>query len=67
MPNYPPIYRQLAFALVRLGRIDEAREAMNRVLQLDPDYRISSTGFPWRDPAFGDECRAAYRLAGAPE
>jgi adenylate cyclase len=66
MPNYSPAHRFLAFALVRLGRIDEAREAMSRVLQLDPGWSLSRRSNPFRDQGFFDEGSAAFLAAGAP-
>ena len=67
MPNNSTIHRALAFALVRVGRIDEARQAMSRALQLEPDWSLARMSDPWRDRAFGAEMRAAMFLAGAPE
>jgi adenylate cyclase len=67
MPNYPTIHRALAFALVRVGRVDEARQAMSQALQLEPGWSVARMSNPWRDQAFGAEMRAALVLAGAPE
>jgi hypothetical protein len=51
-----------------LGRLDEAQTAANRVLEIDPDFRIGA----WRRRSlFTDDCREQYalrlRLAGLPE
>jgi hypothetical protein len=69
IPNYPVIHRIFACALVRVGRIDEARQAMSRSLQLEPGWSLSRGMLlvPWRDRPFGIEMRAALALAGAPE
>jgi adenylate cyclase len=68
MPNYPMIHRTLAFALVRVGRIDEARQAMSRALLLEPGWSLARMAMlPWRDWPFGKEYLAALVLAGAPE
>lgn len=40
-PLYPFSIRTLASALAHLGRHSEAREAVARMLELDPDFRIS--------------------------
>jgi hypothetical protein len=66
MPNYPMTHRLLAFALVRVGRIDEARQAMSRALRLEPGWSLARMSDPWRDQAFGAEMRAALVLVGAP-
>ena len=39
--TYSPIYRCLAAALAHLGRGAEAKEALVRLLDLEPDLRIS--------------------------
>jgi len=41
-PYYPPAYRCLASAFAHLGRVAEAREAVARVLEVDPAYKISA-------------------------
>jgi adenylate cyclase len=40
-PVYPSSYRCLASALAHLGHQAEAREAVARMLELDPDFRLS--------------------------
>jgi adenylate cyclase len=67
MPNYAAIYRWLAFACVCADRLDEGRIAMARVLELDPAFRIARISTPFRDTAFIETMRAAYRALGAPE
>jgi adenylate cyclase len=41
-PFYPEPYRCLASAFAHLGRDAEAREAAARLLEVDPDFTISS-------------------------
>jgi adenylate cyclase len=68
IPNYPTIHRVFAFALARVGRTDEARQAMSRSLQLEPGWSLSQMSMlPWRDQPFGREYLEALVLAGAPE
>jgi adenylate cyclase len=40
-PSFAPSYRCLAAALAHLGREAEAREAVARQLELEPNFRIS--------------------------
>jgi adenylate cyclase len=40
-PSYPATYRCLASAFAHLGRDDEAREAVARLLELDPAISVS--------------------------
>jgi adenylate cyclase len=67
MPNYTPIYRWLAFACVRADRINEGRDAMARVFELDPAFRIAKMSTPFRDATLIENMRAAYRALGVPE
>jgi adenylate cyclase len=63
---YSPIYRCLAAALAHLGRDAEAKEALVRLLELEPDLRISGVaakgGLRW--PRLLIE---GLRKAGLPE
>ena len=65
-PTFAPAYRCLASALAHLGREAEAREAVARLLELEPDFRISEwvarTG-QWRAQMYID----GLRKAGLPE
>jgi len=67
MPNYAPIYRWLAFAWVCVDRINEGRDAMARVLELDPAFRIAKISTPFRDPTITENMRTAYRVLGIRE
>ena len=63
-PNYAPAHRCLAAALTQLGRDAEAKTAVARVLEIEPDFRLS--GLPaqlLRDPIVVN----AFRKAGFPE
>jgi TolB-like protein len=66
MPSWAPAYRYVILALVRLGRVSEARMAATRALSLDPSYRIAMLARPFRDQAFMDEYTRALHLAGVP-
>jgi adenylate cyclase len=68
-PNYASGFRFLILVLTRLGRHDEARAAASRLLEIEPNYRISrdSRIRPWIDPAFVAEFEAAQLQAGLPE
>ena len=59
-------YRCLAAALAQLGREAEAKEAAVRMLELDPNFRISEWmpgGGRWQSPQFIE----GLRKAGLPE
>jgi class 3 adenylate cyclase/TolB-like protein len=60
--------RVLAASLAVLGRLDEAQQAAERVLEIDPEFHIGA----WRRRSwFTGDCREQYaqrlRLAGLPE
>jgi adenylate cyclase len=40
-PNFAGSFRYLAFAYVQLGRLEEARAAMRRMMQLDPALTVA--------------------------
>jgi adenylate cyclase len=64
-PSFAPSYRCLAAALAHLGREAEAREAVTRLLELDPNFRISefTARGHWRAQLFIQ----GLRKAGLPE
>ena len=67
-PNNIAVYRAQILALVRLGRAEAARDAVQKILTLSPADRISAQrGGPYRDAAFAQEMAEALRLAGLPE
>jgi len=61
-------YVQLAASLAKLGRLDEAKAAAARVLELQPTFRYSRqfTGVNCA-PALAEELGEALRAAGLPE
>jgi adenylate cyclase len=67
MPNFMPGHRNLILALVRLGRIDEARSAGVRLLAVNPRFRIAHVTRPFRDRSLIEEYLSAMRSAGLPD
>ncbi|HYM30018.1 MAG TPA: adenylate/guanylate cyclase domain-containing protein [Candidatus Cybelea sp.] len=67
MPSLLPAYRAQIFALVRLNRIDEARETADRMVELDPAFTIAARTPPYRDARFRDELRSTLKAAGLPD
>jgi adenylate cyclase len=69
MPNYGSSHRVVIGALVGLGRIDEARAAASRLLEVFPSYTLTLQKEinPWRDEAFAERYIEALRIAGIPE
>jgi len=67
-----PQYRNSVFAaacLARLGRLDEARAAAAKVLELKPDYTIGRqiAKEPLRNPEDAAHLAESLRMAGLPE
>ena len=72
--NYPLPHFELAAALAELGRIDEARSAVNAGLALNPDFTIARIRAAWavisENPTYVAEHERifeAMRKAGLPE
>ncbi|MHC2337825.1 winged helix-turn-helix domain-containing tetratricopeptide repeat protein [Bradyrhizobium sp. USDA 4454] len=67
-PTHSITYVQLAAALAKLGRLDEARAAATRVLELQPAFRYSRqfAGVNCA-PALAEALGSALRAAGLPE
>jgi TolB-like protein/class 3 adenylate cyclase/Tfp pilus assembly protein PilF len=65
-PNHVPTQRGVVACLAVSGRIEEAREACTRLLQLDPTQRISRTP-PYRRQEDIKRLAEAFRIAGLPE
>jgi len=67
-PTHSITYVQLAAALAKLGRLDEAAAAGARVLELQPTFRFSRqfAGVNCA-PALAEAMGGALRLAGLPE
>jgi TolB-like protein/tetratricopeptide (TPR) repeat protein len=68
-PNYLPAARFYAASTALAGRLEEARNGIARVLQLDPSLRISSLNehTPVRRPQDIARLAEAMRKAGLPE
>jgi adenylate cyclase len=51
-PEYPPGYRWLAAALGQLGRIDEAKQALEKAIAVAPASfdMFARQGVPWMRP-----------------
>ncbi|MHC5114913.1 MAG: tetratricopeptide repeat protein [Planctomycetota bacterium] len=43
-PSFPPLHVRLGDALVRMGRIDEARDAYRRAVELDANFAMAHRG-----------------------
>jgi tetratricopeptide (TPR) repeat protein len=72
--NHPHAHFQLAIALARLGRLDEARSAVKAGLALNPAFSISRARATWTtvsdDPTYLAQFETileGMRLAGVPE
>ncbi len=72
--NFPIAHFQLAAALARLGRLDEARSAVKSGLTLNPTFAISRARAVWTgcsdDPTYLAQLEPlfeAMRMAGTPE
>jgi adenylate cyclase len=66
-PNFLTTHRFLIYALIRLGRLDEARAAAARLLEIRPGYRVGSISTALYSPAFMEERRQSELAAGLPE
>ena len=70
--NHPRAHFWLAAALAHLGRLDEARSAVQAGLELNPTFTIARfrTSVPSDNPAFlagRERIYEGMRLAGVPE
>jgi adenylate cyclase len=59
--------RVLAACQAMSGRMDEAREAWARAIQLDPTLSISGIKDLYRRPEGIERLTQAFRIAGMPE
>jgi TolB-like protein/Tfp pilus assembly protein PilF len=68
-PNYLPAAAVVAASHALAGRLEEARQAMERVRQIDPALRVSnlSDWFPIRRPEHFTTWAEGLRRAGLPE
>jgi TolB-like protein len=68
-PNYGPVLRLGAAADALAGRLERAQEAVRRVREFDPAFRISDmkSRFPSRRPGPPAKYEEGLRIAGFPE
>jgi len=68
-PDWDTTYRVLAPALVQLGRIEEARSAVAKLLELSPTMTVSRLRLLWpiRNPETLNMILDGLRIAGLPE
>lgn len=66
--RHAPTWRTIAFASVMLGRMDDARQAAQQLLAIEPGYRVSSfiERFPGRDGPLAGPWSEALGIAGVP-
>jgi adenylate cyclase len=67
MPNWSSAYRQRIFALVRLGRLDQAKETAAAYLRRVPHATVRHAASMWPVPRFRDDFENAMRIVGLPE
>jgi hypothetical protein len=68
-PTFGPALRFHAISLAELGRLDEARATVARLLELEPNLNLSvlRERVPIGDPKLMDFFLAGLRKAGLPE
>ncbi|MFI5024053.1 MAG: adenylate/guanylate cyclase domain-containing protein [Alphaproteobacteria bacterium] len=65
-PSWTTSYRVLASSLAQLGRLEEAKAAMRRQLELQPNYTIAITARVYRPSPAVERYLEGLRLAGGP-
>ena len=67
-PNFASGHRLMVVALGYLGRIEEAKPAARRMLELAPQYTVSRSQSvsPFKDPEFRKRSAEIFRAAGVP-
>jgi pentatricopeptide repeat protein len=63
VPAFAPTYRTMAACFVRMGRLDEARSILNRLVALTPVVLHNVN--PFRNPEHGELFLSGLRLAMA--
>lgn len=65
---HTPTLRTLAAALVLSGRVDEARETVDRLRELEPGLTVSAfrARYPGRASEHAERFASALELAGLP-
>ncbi|MGE0422374.1 MAG: adenylate/guanylate cyclase domain-containing protein [Reyranellaceae bacterium] len=74
-PNAAPVLRYRAASLALVGHVDEARQVVQRILDLAPDYTIAEVrrhqefdmNRPFKRPGVTESLYRGLRLAGLPE
>lgn len=66
--SHASTWRTLAFALVMLNRMDEAQDAVQRLLEIEPGLTVGRfrDRFPGRDGPMAEPWAEALKLAGLP-
>jgi adenylate cyclase len=67
MPKNGTGHRVMIVALVRLGRLEEARAATARLLKIVPESHLAKIKPASRIPGFAERFLSDLRLAGYPE
>jgi adenylate cyclase len=62
-------HQRLAATYARLGRIDQARDEVNLILEMNPEFSIAEIkrGLPFKNPTDLEVYLEGLRLAGLPE
>lgn len=63
-PELPFLHVMHAALLAKVGRVDEARQAVAEVQRRQPNFPIAEFGNRFADPAVQDRFQAAFRQAG---
>ena len=66
-PQFGALHAIYATALAEAGRMEEARQAVAKTLEVDPSFRIGPILQMFHDPAFAEKFRKGAVLAGLPE
>jgi tetratricopeptide (TPR) repeat protein len=69
VPKFTPAYIHLAWAYPELDRLDDARNAIGKVLEITPEYtvKVADRIYPYHDDEVRDRVLDAMRNAGLPE
>ena len=67
VPTHPVSLRWIAASLVHLGKLDEARAAIQKLRQAYPDFTVSKVRSYFRHPWMTELYLDALRAAGLPE
>ena len=65
-PSYTANLRYTIAALAGLGRLEQAKPLTERLMKLQPDFRVSNWNFAFRDQAVSERHARWLRLAGVP-